>query len=91
MLPTVLVRLERIERYAQAAADYLWMQGSDEERETLGREVFSQLLEADSIFFGYYGDFELWMAEPSGELFDGYSPTVYFDVNGQAVEWAMNG
>ncbi|OWR28674.1 hypothetical protein CDO73_17390 [Saccharibacillus sp. O23] len=90
MLPTVLARLERIEKYAQAAAHYLWLQGSDEEREALDQEAFGRLLEADSIVFGYYGDFELWMAEPNGELFDGYSPTVYFDAAGRAIDWAMN-
>ncbi len=91
MLPVVLTRLEQANMYAQAAADYLWLAGSDEEKEALDRDAFVGLLEADSLVFGYYGDFELWMAEPNGELFDGYSPTVYFDSTGRAVDWAMNG
>ena len=91
MLPAAFARLARLDVYAQAAAEYLWLAGSEEEREALDLEAFGRLLEADSVVFGYYGDTELWMAEPNGELFDGYSPTVYFDSAGRAVDWAMNG
>ncbi|MEJ8304432.1 hypothetical protein [Saccharibacillus sacchari] len=93
MLPTVNQRLQRLDAYVNAAKAYLWKSGSEEEREVLGLEEFQALLRLDSVNFSYYGDLELWLGEKDedGALFDGYSPTIYFDRKDEIVNWAMNG
>lgn len=93
LLPAVNQRLRRLDSYMKAATAYLWESGSEEEREALGLEEFEALVRLDSVNFSYYGDLELWLGEKDedGALFDGYSPTIYFDRNDQIVSWAMNG
>ena len=93
MLPAVNPRLQRLDSYLRAATAYLWESGSEEEKESLELESFRDMLRLDSVNFSYYGDLELWLVEKdeAGALFDGYSPTVYFDRNDEIVSWAMNG
>lgn len=93
MLPAVNPRLQRLDSYLRAAAAYLWESGSEEEREALEPESFRNMLRLASVNFSYYGDLELWLGEKDegGMLFDGYSPTVYFDRNNKIIGLTMNG